>query len=157
MVETAFLTTSTIAEPTTASLDLLLLSDRNDIDRDGIETKALEQILRLAVDVQLAAFGVLGEVESGHLGDVLILPLTLLFLQLEGDTTDRTALDTFHQMGRVTSNLVPQSLGGDQRDLIADPLVDLEVEGELWVISLDDYLGTLLHGLGTNATHFCGC
>lgn len=38
----------------------------------------------------------LAEVESGDLRNVLILTLTLLLLELEGDTTNRAALDTLH-------------------------------------------------------------
>jgi hypothetical protein len=56
--------------------------------------QALEQVLGLLVDVERAGLAVLGEVESGDLGDVLVLALTLLFLELEGDTADRTTLDT---------------------------------------------------------------
>lgn len=62
----------------------------------------LEQVLGLAVDLELAG---LGEVEGRHLGDVLILALTLLFLELEGDTADGTTLNTLHQMGGVAGNL----------------------------------------------------
>ena len=65
----------------------------------------LQEILSLGVDVELAALGVLGEVERRDLGDVLVLALTLLLLELEGDTADRAALDTLHQMGRVSRNL----------------------------------------------------
>lgn len=65
----------------------------------------LEQILGLVVDVQLAGLG-LGDVESGDLGDVLVLALTLLLLELEGDTADGATLDTLHQVGGVTSDLV---------------------------------------------------
>jgi hypothetical protein len=67
--------------------------------------KVLEEILGLGVDVELAALGVLGEVESRHLRNVLILALTLLLLQLEGDTADGTTLDTLHEMGGVAGNL----------------------------------------------------
>lgn len=139
--------------------------------------KVLEEVLGLAVDVELAALGVLGEVESGNLGNVLILALTLLLLKLEGDTADGTTLNTLHEMGGVTSNLqyfpmsvfcnpscssgcaanlVAQALGGDDGDLIADALVGLEVEGELGVVPLNDDLGGLLDSLGADATHFGG-
>lgn len=57
---------------------------------------ALKEILGVLVNVQLAGLAVLAEVEGRHFGDVLILALTLLFLQLEGDTTDGSALDTLH-------------------------------------------------------------
>jgi hypothetical protein len=39
------------------------------------------------------------------------------------------------QMSSVTSDLVPQTLGGNDGDLIADALVDLEVQAELGVVS----------------------
>lgn len=67
--------------------------------------EVLQQILGLDVDVELAALGVLGEVEGGDLGDVLILALTLLLLELEGDTADGSSLDTFDQVGGVAGNL----------------------------------------------------
>lgn len=48
------------------------------------------------------------------------------------------------------TNLVPQPLRGDDSDLIADTLVGLKVEGELWVVPLNDDLGGLLNSLGAN-------
>lgn len=69
---------------------------------DKTYAKVLEQVLGLVVDVQLAS---LGEVESGNLGDELVLALTLLLLKLEGDTTDGSTLNTLHQVGGVTGNL----------------------------------------------------
>lgn len=64
--------------------------------------KVLEQVLGLVVDIQLAS---LGEVKSRDLRNELILALTLLFLKLEGDTTDGSTLNTLHQMGGVAGNL----------------------------------------------------
>ena len=52
--------------------------------------------------------------------------------------------------------LVSQSLRSDNGNFIAYSLVGLEVEGELWVISLDNDLGGLLDGLCSNATHLGG-
>jgi len=66
--------------------------------------EALEEILGVGVDVELARLG-LGDVESGDLRNGLILTLTLLLLKLEGDTADRATLDTLHEVGGVTSNL----------------------------------------------------
>lgn len=68
--------------------------------------KVLEQVLGLLVDLELASLGSLGEVESRHLRDVLILALTLLLLELEGDTADGTLLDTLHQVSGVAGNLL---------------------------------------------------
>ena len=67
--------------------------------------EVLQQVLGLDIDVELAALGVLGEVEGGDLGDVLILALTLLLLELEGDTADGSSLDTLDQVGGVAGNL----------------------------------------------------
>ena len=64
----------------------------------------LEQVLGVGVHVQLAGLG-LGDIQSGDLGDVLVLALTLLLLELEGDTADGATLDTLHQVGGVTSDL----------------------------------------------------
>ena len=69
-------------------------------------TKALEEILCLGIDLESVL--VLGEVEGRDFGDVLILSLTLLFLKLEGDTTDGTTLNTLHQMCSVAGNLFLQ-------------------------------------------------
>jgi hypothetical protein len=56
-------------------------------------------------------------------------------------------------MRGVSSNLVPETLGGDDGNLIADPLVGLEVQRELGVVTLNDDLGGLLDGLSSDATH----
>jgi hypothetical protein len=50
-----------------------------------------------------------GGVESGDLRDVLILALTLLLLELEGDTTDGALLDTLHQVSGEARNLVAEA------------------------------------------------
>jgi hypothetical protein len=84
----------------------------------------LEEILGLGVDVELAALRVLGEVESRHLGDVLILALALLLLELEGDTADGTTLNALHQVGGVAGNL-PNSLSAPQSQSSLDKEPDL--------------------------------
>jgi hypothetical protein len=67
--------------------------------------EGLEEVLGLLVDIELSALGVLGEVESRDLWNVLILALTLLLLKLEGDTTDWATLNALHQVSGVTSDL----------------------------------------------------
>lgn len=64
-----------------------------------------QEVLGLGVDVELAGLGILSEVEGGDFGDVLILALTFLFLELEGDTADRSSLNSLHQVGGVAGNL----------------------------------------------------
>jgi hypothetical protein len=56
----------------------------------------------------------------------------------------------------IVSYLVAKTLRSNDGNLIADSLVGLEVESQLWVVSLDDDLCGLLDGLGANATHVCG-
>jgi hypothetical protein len=51
-------------------------------------------------------------VEGGDLGDVVVLALALLFLELEGDAAEGAALDALHQVGREAQDLVAQPLGG---------------------------------------------
>lgn len=53
----------------------------------------------------------------------------------------------------VVNYLVAQALAGDNGDLIADLLVDLEVQSELGVVALNNDLGGPLDGLRANATH----
>jgi len=135
--------------------------------------EGLEEVLGLLVDLEDAVL-VLGVVESGDLWDVLILALTLLLLKLEGDTADWATLDALHQVGGVSSDLwfcqipfssllrfseqwaylVAKTLGGNDGDLIADSLVGLEVESQLWVVTLNNDLGGLLDSLESSASVF---
>lgn len=55
-------------------------------------------------------------------------------------------------MGGVTSNLVSESLRLDLSDLASQSLVDLEVQGQLWVESLDQNLRGSLDSLSSNTT-----
>lgn len=142
-------------EAAVTTLGSLVLGDGDDGDGDGVEAEVLEQVLGLVVDLNLAR-GVVAGVKSRDLRNVLILALTLLLLKLEGDTTDGTTLDTLHQVGGVSGNLVAEALGGDDGNLIADTLVGLKVKGQARVVSLNDDLGGLLDGLGTDATHCDG-
>ena len=61
--------------------------------------------LGVGVDIQARNAGV----EGRDLGDVVVLPLTLLLLELEGDTTDGTLLNTLHQVSGEAGNLVAQT------------------------------------------------
>ena len=75
------------------------------------------------------------------------------YLKLDGDSPDSGLLKTLHQVSDETGDLVPQRLGRDQGDLLNDLLVCVEVKGELGVVLLNDDLGGLLDGLGTDTTH----
>lgn len=123
--------------------------DGNGLQRN-LETQGLDQVSGLGVNLQLTV-GV-GQVQSRDLWDVLVLSLTLLFLQLERDTSNWTLLNSLHQVGGVTSNLVSESLRLDLGDLRGQSLVGLEVQSQLWVKSFDQNLRGSLDSLSSNAT-----
>ena len=49
--------------------------------------------------------------------------------------------------------LVAEGLRGDDGDLLDDPLVSVEVEGQLGVVLLDDHPSCLLDSLRPDASH----
>ena len=72
------------------------------------------------------------------LGDEIHLALTLLFLESEGDASDGSNLDSLHQVGGESGDLVSESLRLDNSDVIDDTFVGVEVVGKLSVVFLDD-------------------
>ena len=66
---------------------------------------------RLGVGVDLQGVGV--DVEGGDLGDVVVLALALLLLELEGDAADGALLNTLHQVCCEAGNLVPEAFRGN--------------------------------------------
>ena len=52
----------------------------------------------------------------------------------------------------LPSNLVPQLLTGEDGDFLTYPLVGVEIKSETCVVFLNDDLGGLLDGLGSNTT-----
>jgi hypothetical protein len=84
--------------------------------------------------------------------DVVILALTLFFLELEADSTDGSLLDAAHQMGGKTGNLVAKTLAGDNGNFGSQTLVGLEIEGKTRIILLDEDTAGLLNSLCTDAT-----
>ena len=57
------------------------------------------------------------------------------------------------ELGFILLYLVAERLGGDEGNLLDDPLVGVEVESELGVVLLDDDTCGLLDGFGSDATH----
>jgi len=80
-------------------------SREEDRGASGTYAERLEKVLSLYIDIKLAALRVLSEVKGGHLGNVLILALTLLLLELERNASDRTPLNALHQVRGKTSDL----------------------------------------------------
>ena len=52
----------------------------------------------------------------------------------------------------LTSDLISESLRLDDRDVIDDSLVGVEITSEFTVVSLDDGLGCSLNSLGSNSS-----
>ena len=65
----------------------------------------------------------LGDGDGRDLGDVVVLSLPLLLLELERDTSDGSLLNSLHQVGGEPGDLVTESLGGDDGNLVGDSLV----------------------------------
>jgi hypothetical protein len=78
--------------------------------------------------------------------------VSYLLLNLEGNTSDGTILDSLHKVGGETSNLVSDSLGWHNTDLAQDLLVDVEIVSELEVVLLNELLSGSLHGLSSDST-----
>jgi hypothetical protein len=100
-----------------------------DLDvRDLIKAGGLDHLQRVLINLN----GFL--VDRRDLRHEVHALLALLLLELQRDATHGTTLDALHQMGRETGNLVAKLLRSDERDLLDDLLVDLEVEGETRVV-----------------------
>lgn len=136
---------------TATTLRSLVSSDGSgDGDGERVETERAEHVLGVGVDLERARSR---SVKSRDLGNVLVLALTLLLLQLERDTANGTALDTLHEVGGETGNLVAKTLGGDDGNLIDDTLVLVEVDvRETRVVLLDEDARGTLGSLGANTT-----
>merc|ERR1740117_1464482 len=93
------------------------------------------------------------EVDSRDIWDVVHAALTLLLLQLEGDSTHWALGDALHQVGKVSGNLVAESLRLDGCNLLADALVGGKVQGETLVVLLDNVLGSALGGTCPYSSH----
>ena len=104
-----------------------------------------------SVENLIAGLDVL-DLDLRSLGDEIHLSLTLLFLESEGDTADGSDLDSLHEMGGETGDLVSESLGLDDSAVINDSFVGVEIVGEFTVVFLDDSSGGSLDSLSSNAT-----
>lgn len=120
-------------------------------DRQLAETERLQQVISVVINFELVV--AVRQVQSRHVWDVLVSSFTLFLLKLEGDTSNWALLDTLHQMGGVTSDLVSETLGWDVSNFTGETLVGFKVEGEFWVVTLDHLLSSSLDGFSSDATH----
>ena len=136
---------ATAVAPLAASVGLSEVLVDDDL-RHVAKVELAEHLLGVGVD--------LNDVEGNlrDVRDVVVLALTLLLLELEGNALDGALLNTAHEVREEPGNLVPHPLGRDHSNLIADPLVDLEVQCQARVVLLDDELGSPLDGLVPDAS-----
>lgn len=57
--------------------------------------------------------------------------LSLLFLQLDGDTSHRASLNPLHQMGNLSHYLAAEILAGNYYNLLKQMLVGMEVTAQV--------------------------
>lgn len=145
------LSSASTGDVATTTLGSLVGGDgSSDGNGKAVETERAKHVL--GVGVHLEAAGSRG-VESRDLGNVLVLALTLLFLKLERDTANGTTLDTLHEVGGETGNLVAKTLGRDNGNLVDNTLVLVEVDvRETRVVLLDEDARSTLGSLGANST-----
>lgn len=86
-----------------------------------------------------------------YLRDEIQSSLSLLLLQLKGDTADGASLNSLHQVGDEAGNLISHSLGRNDGNLAGHSLVGVEIKSELGVVLLDNHTSGLLDGLCTNS------
>jgi hypothetical protein len=113
----------------------------------GWQSYVLNHLLSVSIDVDGLS------VDLRLLGDEVHSSLSLLLLELEGDISDRTLLDSLHQVSDEAGNLVSKSLGGDDSNLLGNLLVQLEVQSELLVVLLNNVSGGSLNSLGSDSSH----
>lgn len=113
---------------------------------------AVEYVLHHVLDDVVIDIDLLN-VEFRLLGDKVHTALSLGFLELEGNTADRSLLNSLHQVGNETSDLVSESLGRDDGHFLGDLLVQLEVQSQLLVVLLNDVSGRSLDSLCSNSSH----
>lgn len=58
-------------------------------------------------------------------------------------------MNSLHQMGHKPGNFVPQTLAGDNGDLLTYSLIGIKVERQSSIILLDDHPRCLFNRLGT--------
>lgn len=107
-------------------------------------------------------------IEFRHFGHPRIESLSFFFLQLDAYTTNRSLLDTLHEMSDVSvqyvniplfhspGHSITQFRACHFGHFITDTLVHVKVLRHASVVLLDDHTGCLLHCLGTNTRHRIG-
>jgi hypothetical protein len=116
---------------------------------DAFEAALLQHLQNALIDFMFPLLNL----NVGLGGDDIQQPFALLLLNLEGNALDGALLDSLHEVGGVTSDLVAETFGADFSDMIQDFLVEVEVFVELVVVLLDEFSRGSLDGFGSNSSH----
>jgi len=73
-------------------------------------------------------------------------------LEFKGDASNGADLNSFHQVGGKSGDLVSESLGGDFSELGKNFFVEVEVFSQFGVVLFNEHLGGLLNGLSSDST-----
>merc|ERR1719400_751670 len=103
-----------LAEGRLVSVESLVALIGCDLDRN-VHVHHLQHLLGLGVH-----FDNLRLLQSRR-RDIVIPSLSLLFLELDGDSSDSRALQSLHQVSDETSNLISKRFRGYYRNLVHNP------------------------------------
>merc|ERR1719290_961059 len=115
--------------------------------RNALEVHHLQHLLGFGIHLDDILF------QSRDIWDIVVSSLPLFLLQLDGDASHGGPLESLHEVSDKPGNLVAERLGGDEGDLLNDPLVGMEVECKLCVIFLNNYTSCLLDSFGPDTSH----
>ena len=87
----------------------------------NVEFEGFEHFSNEVVDLDVFS------VDARFFWDEVHLSVSLFFLELEGDASDWTLMDSAHQVSGVSCDHVSKSLGLDDGDVVNNSLVQMEI------------------------------
>jgi hypothetical protein len=118
------------------------LVDGNSVQ--ATESHGLQHVSGVRVDLDSLLL------QSRHFGNKVQSSLSLLFLQFQRDTTDGSLGNTTHQVCCVTSDLIAHALRRQNRNIVNDTFVRVEVHSQTSVVLLYNRTSRLLYSLRSN-------
>merc|ERR1712183_497941 len=114
---------------------------------NSTEIQHFQHLLRVGINLDRILF------QGRQFWNVVVPPLTLIFLKFNRYSSHRSKLDTLHKLGDVTSDLVSEFLRRYDCNLFAYTFVGMKVISKTCVVLLDDNSCCFLYSLGTYSTH----
>ena len=85
-----------------------------------------------------------------NLGNKVQAPFSLLLLKLQRNSSNRALLDSLHEVGDETSDLISHSLGRNDCHLAGDALVGVKIQRQTRIVLLDNDSRRLLDGFSSD-------